>query len=59
MQDRYRQINELSCDARPDHTCGPLAVILENLGHTKRAEPTFPPLIHLNALVAFIWQKIT
>jgi hypothetical protein len=22
MQDRYRQIDELSCDARPDHTFG-------------------------------------
>src|SRR4051812_13925101 len=22
MQDRYRQIDELSCDARPDHTLG-------------------------------------
>ena len=25
MQDRYRRIDELSCDARPDHTYGSLA----------------------------------
>jgi hypothetical protein len=28
MQDRYRQIDELSCDARPDHTFGPIPDIV-------------------------------
>jgi len=38
MQDRYRQIDELSCDARPDHTLRSIAPTWD-----VRAESVFTP----------------
>jgi hypothetical protein len=37
MQDRIRQIDETSCNARPDHTLGSKAPILECGAHVRFA----------------------